>query len=187
MKKRLFLALLLSLGVTATTTGHVTAPITVVDQSYFTLIAPQPSATVIAPTIHDFDKDKAVLILEQPILKNESKVEVIKPKSTPKAKTLSGSKASGLATWFCKSGVSSCHYKYPDRSGAQMYAAAGSEIRVGKWRGRIVQVCGGSDCIQVKLVDWCACKGNRIIDLYYDAFRKLESPSRGYVKVKVSW
>ena len=60
-----------------------------------------------------------------------------------------------------------------------MYAAAGAEIRKGDWRGRTVTVCAGEDCIRVTLIDWCACEGNRVIDLYGDAFRRLAPLGRG--------
>ena len=89
----------------------------------------------------------------------------------------------GTATWYCKPGVSACHY----RSSGGMYAAAGSELRVGNWRGRQVRVCQGGQCIRVTLIDWCACGGNRIIDLYSDAFRRLAPLSEGTISVRVSW
>ena len=68
-----------------------------------------------------------------------------------------------------------------------MYAAAGAELRVGDWRGRVVTVCRGSDCIRVTLIDWCSCKGDRVIDLYGDAFRRLGSLSSGVLRVSVRW
>lgn len=113
-------------------------------------------------------------------------IRAAEPGSEPKIveETIpTSSSVKGTATWYCLSGVSRCHYKY---SGG-MYAAAGSELRVGKWRGRVVTVCQGDDCIKVKLIDWCACKGARIIDLYGDAFRRLAPLSSGTIPVKVSW
>jgi hypothetical protein len=89
----------------------------------------------------------------------------------------------GIATWYCKTGDSPCHYAH---SGG-MYAAAGAEIRRGDWRGRAVQVCQGGRCIWVTLIDWCACAGNRIIDLYSDAYRKLDPLSGGEMTVTVGW
>jgi hypothetical protein len=109
---------------------------------------------------------------------------------TPEAKVRAVSKvppgrirARGTATWYCVPGVSACHRDY---SGG-MYAAAGSELRVGDWRGRQVTVCRGDDCIRVTLIDWCACKGDRVIDLYGDAFRRLGSLSGGIIPVTVRW
>lgn len=90
---------------------------------------------------------------------------------------------SGLATWYCVPGRSRCTKGYPPG----LYAAAGSELRVGDWRGRKVQVCAGSKCITVRLIDWCACKGNRIIDLYGAAFDNLAPLGSGVIKVRVSW
>lgn len=92
-------------------------------------------------------------------------------------------RATGPASWYCKPGVSICHHAY---SGG-MYAAAGPKLRVGNWRGRVVQVCGNGKCVAVKLIDWCACGGGRVIDLYSDAFRRLAPLSQGTVRVTVSW
>jgi rare lipoprotein A (peptidoglycan hydrolase) len=39
----------------------------------------------------------------------------------------------------------------------------------------------------VTLVDWCACKGDRVIDLYGEAFRRLAPLGRGIVEVSVRW
>jgi hypothetical protein len=96
---------------------------------------------------------------------------------------LTGHGATGAATWYCKTGVSACHHAYP----GGLYAAAGPELRVGNWRGRHVQVCGNGHCVNVTLIDWCACGGNHIIDLYSDAFVRLAPLSAGAVHVKVSW
>jgi hypothetical protein len=92
-------------------------------------------------------------------------------------------RATGTASWYCKTGVSICHHAYP----GGMYAAAGPKLRVGNWRGRVVQVCGNGSCVSVKLIDWCACGGGRVIDLYSDAFRRLAPLSQGTVRVTVSW
>ena len=79
--------------------------------------------------------------------------------------------------------MSPCHYA---QSGG-MYAAAGAEIRKGDWRGRTVTVCAGDDCIRVTLIDWCACEGNRVIDLYGDAFQQLAPLGEGVIPVTVRW
>lgn len=92
-------------------------------------------------------------------------------------------RARGDATWYCLPGVSACHR---DANGG-MYAAAGEELRVGDWRGRKVTVCAGDDCVRVTLIDWCACEGDRVVDLYGDAFRRLASLSAGIVPVTVRW
>jgi rare lipoprotein A (peptidoglycan hydrolase) len=105
------------------------------------------------------------------------------PKARQPGVRLSGHRATGAATWYCKPGVSACHHAYP----GGLYAAAGSELRIGKWRGRHVQVCGNGNCVNVTLIDWCACGGNHIIDLYSDAFRRLAPLSAGAVHVTVRW
>lgn len=112
----------------------------------------------------------------RPVLEPQAKVETPRPPAT-------GRSVTGTATWYCLAGVSPCHFA---RSGG-MYAAAGGEIRKGDWRGRKVRVCAGDDCITVTLIDWCACGGNRIIDLYSDAFRKLAPLGSGVIDVKVKW
>jgi len=89
----------------------------------------------------------------------------------------------GRASWFCRPGISSCTSGYP----GGLYAAAGSEIRIGNWRGRLVNVCSGGRCVIVRLIDWCACGGSRIIDLYSDAFRQIGSLSQGTLPVTVRW
>jgi hypothetical protein len=96
---------------------------------------------------------------------------------------LTGHRVSGSATWYCQAGVSRCHNAYP----GGLYAAAGPELRVGDWRGRRVQVCGGGNCVVVTLIDWCACGGNHVIDLYSDAFRRLAPLNSGALHVTVRW
>jgi rare lipoprotein A (peptidoglycan hydrolase) len=96
---------------------------------------------------------------------------------------LTGKHASGSATWYCKAGVSACHSQYA----GGMYAAAGPALRVGDWRGRRVQVCGGGNCVVVTLIDWCACGGSHIIDLYSAAFQRLAPLSSGAIQVSVRW
>ena len=109
-------------------------------------------------------------------------------KATPKPKPPANpanpaNSVRGQASWYCKAGVSSCHHAY---SGG-MYAAAGPALRVGSWRGRTVTVCGSGSCVNVKLIDWCACGGGRVIDLYSDAFSRLAPLSSGTLSVRVSW
>lgn len=68
-----------------------------------------------------------------------------------------------------------------------LVAAAGPALRVGNWRGRVVNVCDGGDCIAVTLVDWCQCYGTRVIDLSAYAFEHFAALSRGVLPVTVSW
>jgi rare lipoprotein A (peptidoglycan hydrolase) len=153
------------------------------------VVRPTPSLT----PIRDFPlESRAPLSRPDPTLQNTAEAE-IKVVATPRPKAaktktapapkLTGNRARGTATWYCKTGVSACHRKHP----GGMYAAAGPELRVGAWRGRSVRVCAGGDCIQVRLIDWCACGGARVIDLYSDAFRKLAPLNAGVVRVTVSW
>jgi rare lipoprotein A (peptidoglycan hydrolase) len=103
------------------------------------------------------------------------------PKATPRPKPTHG--VSGTASWYCKAGVSACHNAYP----SGLYAAAGPALRIGDWRGRTVTVCGSGSCVNVKLIDWCACGSGRVIDLYSDAFSRLAPLSSGTLSVRVSW
>ena len=91
----------------------------------------------------------------------------------------------GRASWFCQPGVSRCTRGF-GASGA--YAAAGPALRVGDWRGRIVTVCsiGTRRCVNATLVDWCQCP-DKVIDLYRNVFAKLGNPSRGILRVSVTW
>ncbi len=89
---------------------------------------------------------------------------------------------SGTATWYCLPGRSACTRGYP---AGGMYAAAGSELRTGDWRGRLVEVCSGGRCVVVRLIDWCACAGARVIDLYAAAFVRLAPLERGVLPVTV--
>ena len=82
---------------------------------------------------------------------------------------------SGLASWYCRAGVSACTYGYPDGSGFNAYAAAGPALRAAigpDWRGRVITVDG----IRVKLIDWCQCyqgePHEKLLDLYYDVYQR---------------
>lgn len=145
-----------------------------------------PDAIVVAPTttpesISDFT------IEARTFAPRPEPVQASQPKVVAKAVGWrfhsTGHRAGGSATWYCKTGTSVCASGYP----GGMYAAAGPELRVGAWRGRVVRVCSGGSCITVKLIDWCACGGSHVIDLYSDAFRRLAPLSAGALKVTVSW
>jgi hypothetical protein len=88
----------------------------------------------------------------------------------------------GTASWYC-GGRSACTRGYP----GGLYAAAGPALRVGDWRGRSVLVSAAGRRVAVRLIDWCACPGGRVLDLYRDAFSRLADPSRGLVRVRVTW
>jgi hypothetical protein len=117
---------------------------------------------------------------------------VVKPTPRPKPRSTtvrvassSGEVMRGSASWFCnrdasRARTSACHSRYPDTGGFNAYAAAGPRLRAAfgggdRWRGRVVTVDG----VSVRLVDWCQCyKGEsreKVIDLYYDVFRRTGS------------
>lgn len=93
-----------------------------------------------------------------------------------------GHAVSGVGSWYCGHGSACTHGYGPDC----LCAAAGPSLRVGDWRGRRVTVRSGGGSVQVTLVDWCACP-RRALDLYRTAFDRLADPSRGLVRVTVSW
>jgi rare lipoprotein A (peptidoglycan hydrolase) len=45
----------------------------------------------------------------------------------------------------------------------------------------------GGHAVRVELTDWCGCPNGRVIDLARTAFARLAPPSRGLVRVVVSW
>ena len=156
--------------------------------NFTVLVTPPPSIDpVVYESIATPPQPKAIK-RTQPEAKAES---VAKPK--PKSKggvgtpTSTGRSVSGLASWYCRPGVSICTNGYP-ASGA--YAAAGPSLRAAfggeSWRGKTVNVCSGSKCIAVKLIDWCQCyKGEsheKVLDLYYSVFSRLPNN-----RVTVRW
>ena len=103
------------------------------------------------------------------------------PTPTPKPTVTTTHSITGLASWYCRAGVSPCTVNHPDTSGFNAYAAAGPRLRraLGSdWRGSIVYVDG----IRVKLIDWCQCyagqSNEKLLDLYYDVFARVGSAVR---------
>lgn len=167
--QRLLAASFLSLLITAGSAGHISEPIRPIPQNLFIPVMLAEQSVVI-------DNFKAPIPTEKP--------KITQPKIQPQAIVELGRSMTGEATWYCLRGVSVCHYAH---SGG-MYAAAGSELQIGDWRGRIVTVWYNGKPVTVTLIDSCQCKGNRIIDLYYDAFKVLGSPEiLGKITVKVTW
>jgi len=83
----------------------------------------------------------------------------------------------GTATWYCWPAYPSrCTAGYPS-NGA--YAAAGPELRraLGHWRGRSVYVNG----VRVTLIDWCACGGDHVIDVYHATWLRIPHPSSAVI------
>jgi hypothetical protein len=84
----------------------------------------------------------------------------------------------GVATYYCwPAGGSRCTHGFP-ASGA--YGAAGPELRaaLGHWRGKTVYVNG----VRVKLIDWCFCGGNHVIDVYHSTWVKI--PHQSHVTIR---
>ena len=94
----------------------------------------------------------------------------------------------GLASWYCKAGVSACHYRYPPGS---LVAAACGKLRAAMgthWRGKFVTVwyINGmiSRHVRVQLVDWCG-STTKTIDLYWAAMHALGGT--GVLPVTIRW
>lgn len=86
------------------------------------------------------------------------------------------------ATWYCKPYRSRCTRGYPWYLHG---AAAGSTLRAGAWRGRVVRVCRAdrvTQCVYARLIDACVCAG---IDLYASAFDDLAPLWVGRLRVTV--
>ena len=99
---------------------------------------------------------------------------IVAPIATPKPAT--SHRISGVASWYCRAGVSPCTNGYPDGSGVDAYAAAGPRLRAAlgsSWRGRIVYVDG----LRVRLIDWCQChageSNEKLLDLYFDVYARV--------------
>lgn len=151
-----------------------------------TTTAPQPPASIHEPLAATSDITLSGVLSPAQAEATLSRPDAAQPE--PSVRTQSKAppgriRARGAATWYCVAGVSACHRDY----GGGLYAAAGAELRVGDWRGRKVTVCAAGGCVRVTLVDWCACPGDRIIDLYGDAFRRLAPLGTGILRVSVRW
>lgn len=145
----------------------------------------RPEATVVVDTLRTrHDRPGRPLVPQEAARARSEPVRTARP-AAPRL----GRSIRGLASWYCRAGVSICHYAYPDRRGADLYAAAGPRLRraVGAgWRNDVVTVCG-QRCARVRLVDWCECHGGesgveKLIDLYWDAWT-----ATGGGTVTVSW
>ena len=108
----------------------------------------------------------------------------VPPPTGRPAASMSGHSITGIASWYCRPGVSRCTRGHPDG----LYAAIRRDLLT--LRGARVTVCRTdlpSVCVVVTIID-CNCGPNaNLIDLYSDAFRELAPLSRGVVKVTVHW
>lgn len=161
------------------TAGHVVPP-TPSPTGFATFSPPPlPSPTPIAG-LHDYAAPLRVAPTALP-----TPAQSARPKVRPEAthtRSWSGSGAirvRGYATWYA-TGPSG------------LFAAAGPTLRraLGPgWRGSRVLVCRVRRCVEVKLVDWCAC-GKRngiptVLDLSDEAFAAIARLGAGVVRVTV--
>lgn len=103
------------------------------------------------------------------------RLATVVPQPVPPRTTRS---VSGVATWYCEPGRSICTNGFP-ASGA--YGAAGPALRaaLGDWRGRTVYVNG----VRLTVVDYCACGGNHVIDVYHSTWLTIPNPD----SVVITW
>lgn len=82
----------------------------------------------------------------------------------------------GLATWYAT-------------GPGGFTAAAGPDLRHGKWRGSYVRVSHGGRSVVVRLIDacWCPDRGGRpvLLDLSLLAFERLADATEGVIRVQV--
>lgn len=152
----------------------------------WTPTSPRPTATFDDPLAATSDITLSGILSPAEVAASLSRPDAAQPEPSVRAQSKAPPgriRSRGAATWYCVAGVSACHRDYD----GGLFAAAGAELRVGDWRGRKVSVCVGDDCVRVTLIDWCACEGDRVIDLYGDAFRRLAPLGTGIVRVSVRW
>lgn len=93
--------------------------------------------------------------------------------------------STGTATWYCgrgQRGTSYCTAGY----GPQDLVAAIDRKDTPWEKGDRLLVTSGSRSVVVRIVDVCACKGRRLIDLSSGAFRRLAPLGRGVIPVTLT-
>jgi hypothetical protein len=167
-------ALLMSLAIFLPVNSKVPYQYRPYDGKFASIYADYPSKIEIN---QDYLQDLApkIVILAPKVVEITPKPKKIAKKASKPVKTINKAYFShrlrGVATWYCRPGVSRCTRGYP-YYGA--YGAAGPALRAAlgggnRWRGRTVYVNG----VAVKLIDWCACGGSHTIDIYYSTWIKI--------------
>jgi hypothetical protein len=153
------------------------------------LPSPPPSSEVRVPGMAEVrDQPIGLWPLPSVRVRPSGDVPAVKPKAAsvrpvPRVDGSMGS-ARGLASYYCRAGVSICTHGYPPGS---MVAAACGKLRAAMgshWRGRVVTVRAGSRSVRITLVDWCG-STSKLIDLYWEPMRRLGGT--GVLPVVVSW
>lgn len=91
----------------------------------------------------------------------------------------------GTATFYCRpgeQGTANCTAGY----GPDDLVAAIDRRDTPYRKGDLVRVSHGGESVVVRIVDVCACKGSRLIDLTSGAFERLAPLSRGVISVSLS-
>ncbi|MBA3583024.1 MAG: hypothetical protein H0W36_00590 [Gemmatimonadetes bacterium] len=92
---------------------------------------------------------------------------------------MSATSVRGTATWYCGAG-SRCTRGYGPSD-----LVAAIDPTTGIVRGTRLTVTSGGRSVSVRVVDVCACRGERVIDLTTGAFRRLAPLSRGVIPVTI--
>lgn len=118
----------------------------------------------------------------KPSAKPNHTVKVVAKKTKPQTRQGTTKRAiltSGVASWYCKSGVSRCTRGHP----GGMYAAIRRDLLY--LRGKSIKVCDSNNCVTVTVIDCnCGPRAN-LIDLYSDAYRRLAPLSTGRINVRI--
>jgi hypothetical protein len=172
--------------------GETSIPIARIPASEFRPV-PDPTAT---PLVIEPETIPATAAPTRPALAQVAKATAVPVSVSPKAPAAAPRASTGLvagtATWYCLPGQSVC----PWMAQGGNYAAAGPALRAAlgaHWRGTTVVVSGRGQTVSVKLIDWCACGGGHVIDLFASAMSqfvgadKTGRPLRGGFQASITW
>lgn len=177
--------------------GYQPRPIERIPERDFTAITgppplPTPSLPGLTPDIREPSRKPLARPPAPPQPRPAAVARQVAPVATKPPTPRYGASVTGFATWYCLPGQSVC----PWMAHSGNYAAAGPALRHAlgaHWRGRTVSVCKGTKCVRVKLIDWCACGGNHVIDLFADVMVQFVGgdssgrPLRGGFAATVRW
>lgn len=180
-KFKIVVAIMLSLLLVHSTTGYQPRPIDPLPSEAFKPVLVTPSPTILSspnPSLVPVIKPAPSHIIPKLI------PTITKPKTILTLLKISGRKTSGVASWYCLNGVSRCSRNHPDGKDSYFAAIRRDLLFL---RGRKIQVCEGSKCLGVTIID-CNCgKNANLIDLYSDAFSYFYPLSKGAFKVTIRW
>lgn len=176
MKKLISAGILTLLIVGVSLSHEISEPRSIPSELFANVVVPTLIPVVIDNIPRATDRPRKALTIRTP-------KPIIVPKKTPKPQVQPPNHTLfGVASWYCKTGISRCTIGHP----GGYYAAIRRDLL--ELRGERVLVCAGKgNCVRVTIID-CNCGPNaNLIDLYWDAFAAISNPSLGVVKVTVRW